>query len=107
MTILFALECAINIIVLGFLFNGQRSYLKDPWNLLDFIIVLVSLVSIVVTSLNLEVLKIFRVLRVLRPLRMLKRNFGLKIQVVSLLALIKFCIFQSKVILVLHLAVVI
>ena len=79
MTILFTLECAINIIVQGFLLNGPSSYLKDYWNLLDFIIVLVSLVSIVVTSLNLEVLKIFRVLRVLRPLRMLKRNFGLKI----------------------------
>ena len=34
---------------------------------------------------NLSILKIFRMMRVLRPLRMLKRNFGLKIQVVSLL----------------------
>ena len=32
-----------------------------------------------------EILKIFRILRVLRPLRVLKRNFGLKTQVVSLL----------------------
>ena len=85
MTVIFTIECAINIIVVGFLFNGSKSYLKDSWNVLDFIVVLFSLVSIVSTSLDLEVLKIFRVLRVLRPLRMLKRNFGLKIQVVSLL----------------------
>ena len=59
--------------------------MHDSWNILDFIIVLCSLVSIVSVSLNLEFLKIFRLLRVLRPLRMLKRNFGMKIQVVSLL----------------------
>lgn len=85
MTVIFTIECTVNIIVLGFLFNGSTSYLKDSWNILDFIVVLFSLISIVTTSLELEVLKIFRVLRVLRPLRMLKRNFGLKIQVVSLL----------------------
>ena len=27
MTVLFTIECAINIIVLGFLFNGKSSYL--------------------------------------------------------------------------------
>lgn len=84
-TIAFFLESIINIIFLGFLFNGPQSYLKDSWNVLDFVIVIFSLVSIVSTSFNMEVLKIFRMMRVLRPLRMLKRNFGLKIQVVSLL----------------------
>ena len=78
-TILFTLESIINIIRLGFLMNGPNSYLKDSWNVLDFIIVIFSLVSIVSTSLNMEILKIFRMMRVLRPLRMLKRNFGLKI----------------------------
>ena len=84
-TIAFFFESIINIIFLGFLFNGPHSYLKDSWNVLDFVIVVFSLVSIVSTSFNLEVMKIFRMMRVLRPLRMLKRNFGLKIQVVSLL----------------------
>ena len=84
-TIAFLIESIINIIFLGFLFNGPNSYLKDNWNILDFVIVVFSVVSIVSASFNLEVLKIIRIMRVLRPLRMLKRNFGLKIQVVSLL----------------------
>ena len=79
MTAAFTLECAINIIVHGFLFNGPTSYLRDSWNVLDFIIVIFSLVSIATVGLQLEILKIFRMLRVLRPLRVLKRNFGLKI----------------------------
>ena len=78
-TIAFLLESIINIIFLGFLFNGKNSYLKDNWNILDFAIVVFSVTSIVTDSLNLEILKIIRIMRVLRPLRMLKRNFGLKI----------------------------
>ena len=37
------------------------------------------------TNHNLGIVKLFRMLRVLRPLRVLKRNVGLKTQVVSLL----------------------
>ena len=85
LSILFAIECAVNVIMRGFIANGPHSYLKDSWNILDFLIVIFSLVSIMATGLNLEIFKIFRMLRVLRPLRVLKRNFGLKIQVVSLL----------------------
>ena len=85
MTIAFTLECVINILTRGFLLNGAPSYLKDSWNVLDFLIVVFSLVSLMAVNLDLEILKVFRMLRVLRPLRVLKRNFGLKIQVVSLL----------------------
>ena len=46
-TFAFVLESIINIIFLGFLFNGKDSYLKDNWNILDFCIVIFSLVSIV------------------------------------------------------------
>ena len=85
MTIAFTLECVINIMTRGFVLNGPTSYLKDSWNVLDFLIVVFSLVSLMAVNLDLEILKVFRMLRVLRPLRVLKRNFGLKIQVVSLL----------------------
>ena len=85
MTAAFTLECVINIILLGFLMNGKTSYLKDSWNVLDFFIVLFSLINIAMSSYDLGIIKLFRMLRVLRPLRVLKRNFGLKIQVVSLL----------------------
>ena len=85
MTVAFTIECMINIIVYGFIINGPTSYLNDSWNVLDFLIVVFSLVNVAASGLNLEILKVFRMLRVLRPLRVLKRNFGLKIQVVSLL----------------------
>lgn len=56
---------------------------------MDLIIVFFSLFTIILASqgggADLSILKVFRMLRVLRPLRFLKRNLGLKIQVVSLM----------------------
>ena len=85
MTVIFTIECMINIVLLGFLFNGRPSYLRDGWNQLDFIIVVFSIVSLAAKDSSSGFFKIFRMLRVLRPLRVLKRNPGLRIQVMSLL----------------------
>ena len=83
LTTLFTLECTINIILLGFVCNGSPSYARDPWNIMDLIIVFFSLFTIILAStggaVDLSILKVFRMLRVLRPLRFLKRNLGLKI----------------------------
>ena len=38
-TIIFALECALKIIVYGFMINGKESYMRNPWNIIDIIIV--------------------------------------------------------------------
>lgn len=89
LTTLFTLECTINIILFGLIFNGKSSYARDPWNVMDIIIVLFSLLTLILALVggggDLSILKIFRMLRVLRPLRFLKRNLGLKIQVMSLM----------------------
>lgn len=89
LTALFTLECMINIILFGFLLNGKTSYARDPWNIMDMVIVFFSIFNIILASqggaADLSILKIFRMLRVLRPLRFLKRNLGLKIQVISLM----------------------
>lgn len=45
-TIVFFIECLMKIITYGFVTNGEPSYLKNPWNLLDLIISLISLSSI-------------------------------------------------------------
>ena len=76
MTILFAMECGIKIIVTGFIANGRRCYMKDGWNILDFFIVLVSLVSLGLgdSAESLRNVKALRTLRVLRPLRLISRN---------------------------------
>jgi hypothetical protein len=39
LTIIFCVEALIKIIAMGF-FVGQRSYLRKPWNVIDFIIVI-------------------------------------------------------------------
>lgn len=38
-TIIFTTECVIKVVAMGFI-SGKGSYLRDSWNLLDFIVVL-------------------------------------------------------------------
>jgi hypothetical protein len=66
--------------------NGKDSYIRNPWNIMDFIIVAISLISIIFRDAGskLSVLKTLRMMRVARPLRMISRNQGLKIAVNSL-----------------------
>ena len=59
---------------MGFMI-GVETYLKDGWNKLDFVLVLLSWLDVVITytpqaSVDvLGTLKVFRALRTLRPLR--------------------------------------
>lgn len=46
LTTLFTIECTINIILLGFCCNGKSSYARDPWNIMDLIIVIFSLFTL-------------------------------------------------------------
>ena len=46
--VLYTLEMTLKICACGFLFN-QKAYLRDPWNLLDFVIVVTSLLPLVIT----------------------------------------------------------
>ena len=83
-SVLFILEAALKISLLGFLFNGKESYLRTVWNQLDFFIVCISITTFV----NLEgfgVLKVLRIVRVLRPLRLIHKQPGLRISIQSLL----------------------
>ena len=55
-TILFSLEALIKIIAMGFLFNnrelkrrGMSPYITNPWNILDFIVVIASLFDFIIT----------------------------------------------------------
>ena len=69
-TAIFPLEAVLKIVALGFLLNGKRSYLRDSWNILDFIIVFTSLLSLGIDA-DLSVVKVLRVARILRPLRLI------------------------------------
>jgi voltage-gated sodium channel len=68
----------MKIITFGLLFNGKWSYLRRPWYVLDFIIVILSIVS--QTPLSND----FKVIKVLRILRLISRHGGLKIAVRAL-----------------------
>ena len=84
--LLFGIEAALKIVAFGFLFNGPGSYLRDRWNVLDFVILLVGLIFQIRANIEeLKSIRVLRVLRCLRPLRLASRFKGLKVVVHSLL----------------------
>eukprot|EP00949_MAST-11_sp_MAST-11-sp1_P005328 g5328.t1 len=78
----FAVECGIKIIAMGFILDAG-SYLRHPWNWLDFSVVLGSLLQLMDVGANMSSL---RAVRVLRPLRSLTIIPGMRIIVESLIA---------------------
>ena len=87
MTILFTFEVIFKVIAHGFLLNGKNSYLRNHWNILDFIIVVISLVSVSIpdeSSEGLATFKVIRMARLLRPIRVISKNDGLKIAIQAL-----------------------
>lgn len=87
-SIIFCLEFLLRVIVQGFYF-GEKTYLKDNWNILDFIIVVFSVMTWILESTansgDIQFVRAFRALRALRPLRVVSKNEGIKTVVNSLL----------------------
>ena len=79
-TIAFTVEMCIRIIAFGFA-ESPDAYIKDNWNRLDFVIVVVSWVDYLASALEISFLRSFRALR---PLRFANRSVGLKVLVDSL-----------------------
>jgi len=67
---------------MGFVWNS-KSYLRDYWNIMDFLIILQVFITWMFASLISFKLNSLRVIRVLRPLKTLKSMEGLKILVIS------------------------
>ena len=82
--IIFAMEALVKIIAMGFCLD-KGSYLTEPWNVLDFFIVVSSLIDMNLESVDIPAIKVLRLLRTLRPLRFISHNINLKIVVTSLL----------------------
>jgi hypothetical protein len=81
-TIIFMAEACVKILALGFGFQTY-SYIRDPWNILDFVISLTGLLDFMGKSF--ANLKPIRSLRVLRPLRSVSTIKGIRVQVETLL----------------------
>ena len=83
LTILFSIEALIKIISFGLLRNGKFSYLLEPWNILDFSIVVLSIVSLSF-KVDWNFIRVLRSSRILRPLRLIQHADSLKIAIASL-----------------------
>jgi hypothetical protein len=83
-TCVFIIELLLKSVSLGFVVE-KGTYLRDTWNILDFIIVIFSLLDISTSTLNLAILKVFRLLRALRPLRFISHNKSMRIIVNALI----------------------
>ena len=66
-SIIFVLECVVRIIVMGF-YWGDKTYLKDPWNILDFMVVIMGWVSRFMDGSDVSAIKVIRILRPLRTI---------------------------------------
>jgi hypothetical protein len=72
-------EAILKIIAQGFV-RHKNSYLKNPWNVLDFLVLL----NIILDLINFDALyqlNVLRILRVLRPIRTIKRIPSIKLLV--------------------------
>lgn len=85
LTILFVLEVVLKVIAQGLYFNAN-GYLKNNWNVMDFVITTIGVLSINSDGSKLAFLQNLRTFRALRPLRMINRNAGMKLVVSSLFA---------------------
>ena len=64
-TAAFALEAILKVISMGFILH-KKSYLRDAWNWLDFVVVITSLLSVIPGVGNLSGIRTFRLFRPLR-----------------------------------------
>lgn len=79
---IYTVECLFKIIGLGFVVH-RKSYLRDPWNVLDFVALSISYISLIPTLPNLKALRILRVLRPLRSINAIpsmKRLFNILLE---------------------------
>ena len=82
-TVLFTIEMVMKVIALGFVL-GDKAYLKDAWNWIDFIVVLAAYTQFIPNADQYTWLKALRTIRALRPLRMVSRSPGMKVVVLAL-----------------------
>ena len=74
---LYFLEFFLKVFASGFIF-GKRAYLRDYWNILDFLVVVQMFLSLVLGTFDFQ-LSGLRSFRVLRPLRTITSVEGIKI----------------------------
>ena len=79
----FTLEAAMKIVAYGLILDSG-TYLRDPWNIMDFTIVVASIIDLSMSEIDIPMIRILRLLRTFRPLRFLTHNVHMKIIVKAL-----------------------
>ena len=82
----YTVECFMKILAFGFIFS-KESYLRDKWNVLDFVIIVTAWVSMYGGS-NVQ-LNALRMFRILRPLRSISSIKGIRALFLALFKSIK------------------
>ena len=81
---LFTMEMVVKMVALGVV-GHQHAYLRNPWNQLDFVVVIISWISVSQDgAAAMKALRSLRAFRALRPLRVVSRFPGMKLVVNSL-----------------------
>ena len=84
MTVIFTIEMVLKIIGLGLL-GHDEAYLKNGWNQLDGVIVIVGWIGLYGDS-RMAAFKALRALRALKPLRLINRRPGLQVVVGTMIS---------------------
>jgi len=79
--VIFTIEMVLKMVAFGLYPESDQTYFKNPWNILDFFLVVFALVGYAPGTGNLKIFRTLRSLRALRPLRTIQRAPGLKIVV--------------------------
>ena len=81
---IFCLEMILNIITMGFILH-PGSYLRNPWNILDFVVVVTGILSLPQLSIMKGgSVKALRAMRVLRPLKLVSGVPSLQVVMTSI-----------------------
>ena len=80
---IFIFEFCVKVVAQGFVLN-RKSYLREYWNMLDFLIVIISVMEI--AQLNDSSFSLLRTLRLLKPLRSMKALKTLRVLIQLLFA---------------------
>jgi hypothetical protein len=65
--VIYTMEMVFKIIAMGFVMRAH-SYLRDSWNILDFLVVILGWISYVISVENVTAIRVFRLLRPLRTI---------------------------------------
>ena len=82
--IIYTIEMVFKIVAWGFFWSGKYSYMRSPWNQLDFVVVMGGWLNVLFA--NASSFSALRSLRLLKPLKAISSVPGMQIQVQALLA---------------------